>query len=325
MERTAPASDAVEIDVSALPVQETPLPAPPSLAPAEEGLTFRQALPLFRQHLRERRLADNTIKAFTNDLTILSGYFREETPVRNIVNEDLRLFLHWLEHGRGVACSKKSLARRIATLKRFFRWLHQAGLNAQDPARALQQVRVDPYMPSVLNNSEVRRLLDTASDQFWNYANPDERPLLLLSLLLQTGMKKQECGDLRLADFTAGPGQQFAVAISYPPGKHAYKSRVLPLAQSVKNYLDKYRAQYRLGDDGDTRLFACTPRNLEYILEDLGRTAGVASCKVGFEILRWTCAVNDFRRGMPDDALQRKLGLSKFSWRDTRAKIVALL
>lgn len=300
------------------------MPPRPSSAPAEDVLTFRQALPLFREHLRERRLADNTIKAFTNDLTILSGYFREDTPIQNIVNEDLQSFLHWLEHARGVACSKKSLARRIATLKRFFRWLHQTGLNAHDPARTLPQVRVDPYTPSILSKNEVRQLMTTASSQFWDYANPDERPLLLLSLLLQTGMKKQECGDLRLADFTEDPGRQFSVAIAYPPGKHAYKSRVLPLTPRVKNYLDKYKVRYRLADDENTRLFDCTPRNLEYILEDLGRTAGIASCKVGFEVLRWTCAVHDFRLGKPDDELQRKLGLSKFSWRDTRAKIVAL-
>jgi hypothetical protein len=42
--------------------------------------------------------------------------------------------------------------------------------------------------------------------------------------------------------------------------------------------------------------------------------------QVGFETLRWTCAVRDFRNGMPEEQLRQKLGLSKISWRETSEK-----
>ena len=45
-------------------------------------------------------------------------------------------------------------------------------------------------------------------------------------------------------------------------------------------------------------LFECTPRNLEYVLGDTAKAAGLTK-NVSFESLRWTAAVRDYRTGMP--------------------------
>ena len=44
-----------------------------------------------------------------------------------------------MEHGRGVPCSRKTYARRVTTLKVFFKWLHEIGAIPHDPARAVLQ------------------------------------------------------------------------------------------------------------------------------------------------------------------------------------------
>jgi integrase/recombinase XerD len=59
-------------------------------------------------------------------------------------------------------------------------------------------------------------------------------------------------------------------------------------------------------------------------LDEVGTRANIRSTQVGFETLRWTCAVRDFRMGMPEERLREKLGLSKISWRETRDKIYRL-
>ena len=87
---------------------------------------------------------------------------------------------------------------------------------------------------------------------------------------------------------------------------------LLPLRQ----YLDQYKPT--------TDLFECTPRNLEYVLDEVGQRANIRSTQVGFETLRWTSAVRDFRTGMPEERLREKMGLSKISWRETREKIYRL-
>ncbi|MGL4650695.1 MAG: hypothetical protein ACRC1H_14905, partial [Caldilineaceae bacterium] len=71
-------------------------------------------------------------------------------------------------------------------------------------------------------------------------------------------------------------------------------------------------------------LFDCTPRNLEYVLQEVGERAGIRRMQVGFESLRWTSAVRDFRMGSPEERLRQKMGLSKISWRETREKIFKL-
>jgi integrase/recombinase XerD len=84
----------------------------------------------------------------------------------------------------------------------------------------------------------------------------------------------------------------------------------------LNQYLEQYKPEHYL--------FECTPRNLEYILDEVGQKAGITRLQVGFEALRWTCAVRDFRMGTPEERLRQKLGLSKISWRETREKIFQL-
>ncbi|MCA9911653.1 MAG: hypothetical protein KC519_23520, partial [Anaerolineae bacterium] len=83
--------------------------------------------------------------------------------------------------------------------------------------------------------------------------------------------------------------------------------------------LDEYLGQHRI----DETLFTCTPRNLEYILADIGVGAGLDK-KPSFEMLRWMAALRDYQAGMDADAIREKLGLSKISWVETFAKIKRL-
>ena len=72
-------------------------------------------------------------------------------------------------------------------------------------------------------------------------------------------------------------------------------------------------------------LFECTARNLEYVLDECAKRAGLPARILSFEALRWTCAVRDLRGGMDQDTLRRKLGLSHISWVETSEKLRRLL
>lgn len=311
------ASQTVEIEVPfQLPLE--PESEPPSFD-TPTGLTLADALPQFLESLKGKDAAENTIKAFAHDIGLLGDYFRWQTQVRRVRLEDLESFLHWLEYDRGVNCSKKTLSRRIASLRGFFRWLQDAGHIDDDPAASLKQVQPEPYLPQVLDMRQVRSLYSAASDIYWRLEDPDPRPLLLLSLLLETGMKKQECLRLRVGDFNSAER-----TVTVGRGS-ANKERSLTLNPLTWTYFEEYCQRSGLGSDSDAPIFDCTARNLEYVLENLGRNAGIESCKVGFEVLRWTSAVNDFRLAMPDDELRRKLGLSRISWRETRSRLESVL
>ena len=291
--------------------QEPPLRADSTLPDAVRG---------FNDYMLRKGFSENTIKAFSNDLKILVGYLGPETKLMQVGTADLNEFIDWLQNGRGTPCSAKSLARRITTVKVFFGWLHGVGVLRTDPAEPVVQQSAQPPLPEILTTDEVNRISRAAQDMLWDKKKQDARPYLLVSLLLQTGMKKAECSRLLVSDVdTARPGEP-QIAIRYAGESQAHKNRTLGLHPSIVPVLNQYLEQYK----PDTYLFDCTPRNLEYVLDDVGQRAGIRRLQVGFESLRWTSAVRDFRMGMPEERLRQKMGLSKISWRETREKIYKL-
>jgi integrase/recombinase XerD len=110
------------------------------------------------------------------------------------------------------------------------------------------------------------------------------------------------------------------VVIRYQEEESSHKNRIISLHPTIVPAVNQYVEQYK----PEQFLFECTPRNLEYVLDEVGQKAGIRTVQVGFETLRWTCAVRDYRNGMPEERLRQKLGLSKISWRETREKIFKL-
>jgi integrase/recombinase XerD len=295
----------------------------PALTPplrADSSLTT--AVLAFDEYMQRKGFSENTMKAFQNDLKILVGFMEGHTHLHQIGTRDLDDFLEWMQHERGKPCSAKTLARRITTLKVFFSWLHGIGVLGTDPAEPVVQMSVRPPLPKILRSDEIDRLLRAAQDMFWDRHKPDARPYLLVSLLLQTGMKKAECRNLLVEDIDVSQPQSPEIHIRYSEQdrEHRHKNRRLPLHSTIVSVLKAYIDQYRPKTD----LFDCTPRNLEYVLDDTGTRANIQSVQVGFETLRWTCAVRDFRNNMPEEQLRIKLGLTKIAWRETREKIFKL-
>jgi site-specific recombinase XerD len=292
-------------------VLTTPLRADTPLATAVEA---------FDEYMVRKGFSENTIKAFRNDLKITTEYLGADTPLLRIRTEDLDGYLHWLQHERGKPCSAKTLARRITTLKVFFGWLHGIGVLGTDPAEPVVQLSTKTPLPIILREDEIARLARVAQNRLLDHKNPDARPYLLVNLLLQTGMKKAECARLLITDVDVTNSQSPSVSIHYPDERHAHKNRTISLTPSMAPALNQYLLQYK----PENHLFECTPRNLEYILDEVGKEAGIKHVQVGFETLRWTSAVRDFRTGTPEERLRQKMGLSKISWRETREKIYQL-
>ncbi len=274
----------------------------------------------FEEYMVRKGFSDNTIKAFRNDLKILRVFMDDGAILREITNDHLTEFLQWMQSERGRPCSAKTLARRITTLKVFFSWLHATGVIANDPAEEIVQFSVRTALPTILHEDEVGKLVRVCQDWLWERDKPDARPHLLVSLLLQTGMKKSECAKLLVEEIDRSRPQSPEVLIRYDDVRYTHKTRRLPLHPNILAPLDQYLAQYK----PDRFLFDCTPRNLEYVLDEAGKRAKIKRTQVGFETLRWTSAVRDYKMGMKDEQLRLKMGLSKISWRETSEKIQRL-
>lgn len=309
----APKIDGVEQNTDDAKTGALPELTPPLRADS----TLREAAAAFDEYMLRKGFSENTIKAFQNDLKFLLEYLGRETKLYHVTTTALDEFLPWLAENRGMDFSAKTQARRITTMKVFFGWLHGVGVISTDPAEPIVQVQARTPLPTILRDGDVRALLLKAQDISRDRQKPDARPYLLVSLLVQTGIKKAECARLLIDDIDIGQPQSPILTIRYREERYKHKNRALGLTATIAPALQQYLTQYQPKD----LLFDCTPRNLEYVLEELGELAGIRYVQVGFETLRWTCAVRDFRNGMPEEQLRQKMGLSKISWRETGEKI----
>ncbi|MBX7237270.1 MAG: site-specific integrase [Caldilineales bacterium] len=286
------------------------------------------ALPLYRSYLLGNGLSENTVTAFLGDIRLLVKFLHETASKEalNAIGTDvLNQFLYWLRferkdpEGKPVPCSPKSFARRITSLKSFFGWLAATEVLPADPAAAVIQESVQAPLPRILNDAETERLMRATRDLLWSPSKPDARPHLLVLLLLQTGLKKGETVGIRLEDIDSSNPREPVLTVRYEDGRHPHKERQLFLGPGFLPVLNQYLRIYQPA----SHLFECTPRNLEYILEDAAHLADIQG-GVSFETMRWTSAVRSYRFGAPPDALRQKLGLSAIAWRETFEKIKRL-
>lgn len=298
----------------------------PQVVGAQAGLdpdaSLATAMERFSDHMLQQEYAENTIKSFLGDLGILKRYLKGNPTVNQISTQDLQGFLHWLQYERGKPCSPKSYARRLTTLKVFFAWLAGLGVLAKDPAAPLIHKPVTAPLPRILYDDQVEQVLVTTRQLMMGRDpddKPDPRPHLLVTLLLHTGIKKQECMGLKLGHIDTSNPAEPVIQIRYDNPRMQYKERRLRLPAEWAKTLQRYRAVY----EPQAHLFPCTARNLEYVLAHVARLAGLPD-GLSFEMLRWTCAVRDHRARMDPERLRRKLGLSQMSWQETEPKLIRL-
>ena len=284
----------------------------------DAGSSLAAAITGFHGHMIRQGFSDNTIKSFQADLRLFSKYVAANRTIGSISQADLEQFLTWMRADRGVPCSPKSYARRLTTLKVFFGWLAESEAIPSDPAAPIVHEHPTTPLPEILYDDAVNAVMRTARDLLWA-AKPDSRPYLLVSLILQTGIKKSECMEIELTHIDLSNAAAPVLYVRYADPRRTLKERKLALGPNFTPAYRQYLREYK----PKTHLFECTARNLEYVLADLAALAGLVE-GVSFEQLRWTCAVRDYRNGMPPERLREKLGLSLISWRETLPKIQKL-
>lgn len=276
---------------------------------------LQDTIALFQRFLMRSGKSQHTLKAFTADMGVFSDYIGDEEEIGSLTTTRLNEYLHWMQHERGVPCSQKTYARRVTTLKVYFKWLHEINALESDPARAVLQVPQAAPLAVVLTPEEVEDALAHAKS-LRRSEKPDARPETLFRLLLDTGIKKNEVLSLTPANIDRGA---LTITVRHKSQKDVYKERIIPISREWLDALDEYVGQYTPRNT----IFDCAPRTLEYVLEDLSGGAGIAT-KISFELMRWTCAVRDYRAGMQPEAIREKLGLSEITWHDTYKRVQRL-
>ena len=93
------------------------------MAALTPSTTLLEATKAFKQYMTNEGFSEHTIRSFRSDLRLLGDYkpLGLDRPIGRIATSDLNRFLDYLLHERDVPCSPKSYARRVTTLKVFFK------------------------------------------------------------------------------------------------------------------------------------------------------------------------------------------------------------
>ncbi|MFB3127518.1 MAG: site-specific integrase [Candidatus Acidiferrales bacterium] len=177
----------------------------------------------------ERGLSPNTVTAYRSDLEKFAHYCQgRKLPLARLGREQVVDFLGRL-YRQGL--DSRSVARQLATLRSFFRFLLQEEILQRDPTEHIESPRVWKRLPKFLSLGEVERLL----------AQPDAATLLglrdkaMLELLYATGLRVSELVNLKVGDVQLEAGYLRCL------GKGS-KERVVPLGRkaiaAVEAYLD---------------------------------------------------------------------------------------
>lgn len=177
-------------------------------------MTLEQGLAEFLTHLGlEKNASTQTVKSYREDLTQALTFVRDllkKTTVepRDWSTRTLRTFIAWL-HEQGYA--KTTIARRLAAVRSFGKFLCRQGVIVSNPAEALRGPRQDRKLPHFLTLADIEKLLATpqTGDPF------GRRDRAILEVLYSAGLRVSELCGLDIPDLDLGDG----VAIVRGKGK----------------------------------------------------------------------------------------------------------
>jgi integrase/recombinase XerD len=250
--------------------------------------------------LSAARLAPRTVEAYRRDLEALAGWLGR--PPASVKTEELERYLAEL---RAAGLSAATIARRVASVRSFFKHLVLIGAVDANPAAELELPRRTRRLPRALSLSEAERLIEAA-------AGTSPRALrdhALVELLYGAGLRVSEAVGL---DKTGVDLDQRLVRTVGKGGKE----RVVPVGRKAVDALQRYLARGRPHLDRRHRpeLFLnakggpLTRAGAFLILRKLAEKAGLEAERVHPHLLRHSFATHLLEGGADLRSVQEMLG-----------------
>ena len=245
---------------------------------AAEAGSSRHTLAAYRNDLQ--RAAESLVslgKASADDLSRLGAAWAELAPA--------------------------TVARRSASLRRFFGFLIDDGLRKDDPSATLPRPRLERPLPRILETGEVERMFEDAEERAASGEPAAVRNLALLELLYGSGLRATEL--VSLPRGAVRQGQPFLMV----RGKGS-KERLVPISSRAEGAVGRW---LELAAGGTLWLFPSGKSHLSrvrlfQIVRNMAADAGIAPERVSPHVLRHAFATHLLSGGADLRVLQSLLG-----------------
>lgn len=267
----------------------------------------------FKEYLTvERQYSPKTITAYLNDLTEFADFLAEtgkKVSFTDVARFDTHVYMSSLYDKE---LKTASIARKVSSLRAFYRFLMKTGRVKEDPFEYIQLKQKPRNLPRFFYEKE----LDTLFVETVGNDKLSIRDNALLETLYSTGMRVSECVGLKVNDIDFelktmllhGKGRKDRYV---PFGSYCYDSLKRYLIKSRRPLMTKYHKEHEyvfVNHHGDP----LTPAGVTYVLEQILKRSSLSSSIHPHE-LRHTFATHMLSNGADLRTVQELLGHSSLS------------
>lgn len=199
----------------------------------------------FLKYLKyERRYSQHTITSYKTDLEQFSKFLQYRYEGADPASVDHKMIRDWLVSLVSENTSPRSVNRKIACLRSFYKFLLRKGSIRRDPTMKVRVLKSSRNIPQFIKENEITRILDE-----FKYEDGFEgsRDKLMLELLYGTGIRLSELIQIRENDINYFEGTLKVL------GKRN-KERIIPLSveliRKIEEYIDIKRKAFDTNENG---------------------------------------------------------------------------
>ncbi len=262
---------------------------------------MRKILVKFLEYLEhQKNCSFHTIRAYETDILQFIQFLKKnkKSSLKEVKYRDFLDFISSLK--TEARYTEKSISRKVASIKAFFKFLARRKFIRNNPALLLYTPRVPEKLPSFLSEEEVVRIIESPEGKSWQIL----RDRAILELLYSTGIRVGELVSLTIKDINfieetirvRGKGNKERIV---PVGTPAMKAlteymEAKPARRSEEVFLNKYGKPL-------------TERSVERLVEKYAKKAGIEK-KVTPHTFRHSFATHMLERGADLRTVQELLG-----------------
>lgn len=262
---------------------------------------MREKISEFLSYIKnQKNYSENTYNSYKNDLFLFYEYIKSKKrkkSLKEIKVSDIRDYVsNLIKYGY----TPRSVARKLSSLKSFFKFLVKIGEVDFNPASSLKTPKIPKRLPDVLSENLLREILD-----LWNPQDfESKRNKAIIEILYGCGLRAGEVVNLKEKDLLKDSLRVL--------GK-GNKIRVVPMPLKTKNIIYDYLLEKKRNKIENKFLFTnlkgkkLTERGLYYILKKIfSERAGIY--EIHPHILRHSFATHLLSRGADLRSIQELLG-----------------
>jgi tyrosine recombinase XerC len=245
----------------------------------------------------ERNASEHTIANYSIDLSVFKAFLGE----RDIGQIDHLVLRRFLAELRAKSYAKRTVARKLASLRSLFKFLYREGLIKKNPMTSISTPKLDKKLPVFLDVDKMKKLLECPGE--------DEasglRDRALMETLYSTGIRVSELVGLDVddVDFISGVIKVF--------GKGS-RERIAPIGEPALSAIRKYIDKRREVKDKDAVFLnksgrRLSDRSVRRVINKHIRTCSIAE-KISPHSLRHSFATHLLDRGADLRSVQELLG-----------------